>query len=267
MKHLNYFSIYLLILLGFSCTAVKPVSNEAEAQLSQQQMGGLLWYQQSAEMVAAYHQAYKYGEMLLDAKLDTVSREKPLAVVLDIDETILDNSPYQSQLVEAGKTYESSTWKIWTDEARAKVLPGALDFVNFARKNGVEVFYISNRKTDEINSTINNLRQHHFPNADTVHVLLRSTTSDKTERRESVGANHKILLFVGDNLTDYSEMFGNRDEKLGKDLVEENKTELLQNFVILPNPMYGEWEKAIYDNNLGMSTEEKLKKRMCALDK
>lgn len=262
--------LLLITAIFLSCSGTQQVANQsssAEAQLSQQLVGSVLWYQQSAEMVAAYYQAYRYGEMLLEGKLDTLKPSMPAAVVLDIDETVLDNSPYEAQLIATGSSYESGTWKIWTAEARAKALPGALEFVNFARKKGVDVFYISNRKTDELNATIENLKKYNFPNANPEHILLKTTTSDKTARREQVASKYNILVFVGDNLTDYSELFANRDKNLGKDLVQKYKDELLSNFVMLPNPMYGEWEKAIYDNNFSISTETKLQKRQQLLQK
>lgn len=277
MKQLlrKYYFIFIASSLLISCAAENkttqvssvPAAAPAEKQMSQQLVTSVLWYQKSAEMVAAYLQAYKYAEMLVDSKLKTIRSRLPLAVVLDIDETVLDNSPYEAQLIEKGKTYESATWKIWTDEARAKALPGALEFVTFAKEKGLEIFYISNRKTDELDATIENLKKYKFPDADAKHVILKSSTSDKTARRQQVAATHTILVFIGDNLTDYSELYANRGSDLGKELVMKNKQELLYNFVILPNPMYGEWEGAIYDNDYGISDKMKLQKRLQILDK
>lgn len=265
-----YFSLIITSFIFYSCATEKQLSQTStpENQLSQQLTGSVLWFQKSAEMVAAYYQAYYYADLLLSKKLDTTTISLPPAVVLDIDETVLDNSPYEAQLIDKGITYESSTWKIWTSEARAKALPGALDFVNSAKKNGVEVFYISNRKTDELDVTIQNLKLRNFPNADEEHIILQEgVSSDKTSRREKVAENYNILLFIGDNLTDYSEIYANRDASLGIDLVTKTKEELMTNFIMLPNPMYGEWETAIYNNNLGLTTEEKLKKRKKLLNK
>ncbi|MBL6447142.1 5'-nucleotidase, lipoprotein e(P4) family [Fulvivirga sp. 29W222] len=276
MKQLRkYYIIFITSSLLISCAAEKKTttatskatSESAKKQMSQQLVMGVLWYQKSAEMVAAYQQAYKYAEMLLDSKLKTVRSSLPLAVVLDIDETVLDNSPYEGQLIEKGKIYQPSTWKAWTSEARAKALPGALEFVNFAKKKGLEIFYISNRDTDELDATIENLKKYRFPDADTKHVILKSSTSDKTERREKVANSHTILVFVGDNLTDYSELYADRGNDMGKELVKKNKSELLYNFVILPNPMYGEWEGAIYNNDYSIDNESKVQKRLQAIDK
>jgi len=105
-----------------------------------------------------------------------------------------------------------------------------------------------------------------LPQAEKDHLLLRTTKSDKTERREMVKAGHQILLFVGDNLTDYDQMFAERDSTLGKELIKKHQKELLHNFIMLPNPMYGEWESAIYKNDFSKTAEEKSELRRKALN-
>lgn len=258
----------LLVALVASCNA--PPSTEqpqenAEELLSQQLNMSVLWYQQSAEMRLVYYQAYQYATLLLDKKIQSNESDKKLAVVLDIDETVLNNSPSEAELIKAGKTYNSISWKKWIDMANAEALPGAKKFIEYAMQQGVEVFYISNRKEESLTATIKNLRDLNFPNADSTHVLLKAETSDKTPRRAKVSEEHEILVFIGDNLTDYSQLYADRGTDMAMQLVDSNKNELLTNFVILPNPMYGEWEKAIYNNNNELTFEEKLQKRKEAL--
>lgn len=247
----------LILLVGISLLSCVSDKQKLADQLTM----STLWFQQSAEMRQSYYQSYRYAELLLDKKIENKKSEKPGAVVLDIDETVLDNSPYQALLIDSSWTYTGETWKRWTDQARAQRLPGALEFVNYAKENGVEVFYISNRKTDELQSTIKNLKEMGFPNASEDYVALKETTSDKTERRNAVLKDYDILVYVGDNLTDYSEIFANRNKGMGKDLVDKYKNELLENFVMLPNPMYGEWEGAIYNNDYSVADSTKLKMR------
>ena len=225
-----------------------------------------LWYQQSAEMTASYLQCYQYARTLLDAKVQAASEEMPVGIVLDIDETVLDNSPNAVNLIKKGETYDWDSWKEWTDQARAKALPGALNFLNYAKEERVEIYYISNRRMAELEATLKNLQDLNFPNADSTHVLLRNGPSDKTERRAIVSEKTNILLYLGDNLRDYSELFADRGSDLGKNLVMENIDDLLQNFVIFPNPTYGEWEGAIYGNDMSISDSLKLAKRMSILE-
>lgn len=265
-KKIIFFPFAFILLLSCQTAKVNPTKN-AEALLSEQLGNATLWFQQSAEMEAAFLQAYGFGKMLLAQKMDTLSAgSKKPAVVLDLDETVLDNSPYEARLFLNGETYASDSWNEWCKEANAKALPGAADFLTYAQELGVEIFYISNRKDLVFESTLKNLKTLNLPDADEEHLLLRTAESDKTERRNKVAQNHQVLLYVGDNLTDYSEIYAKRGADLGKDLVQQNKKELLYNFIMLPNPMYGEWESAIYNNNFSVSDQQKLEMRKKALD-
>ncbi|HNP19149.1 MAG TPA: 5'-nucleotidase, lipoprotein e(P4) family [Fulvivirga sp.] len=260
--------IALLSVLIIGCATPKSTSTSefnAQLELTKQLEGAVLWYQNSAEMRLSYYQAYQYARLLMDDKLANDKSTKPPAVVLDIDETVLDNSPYEAILIDKGETFTPKTWKEWTDEARAEALPGALEFTKYAKSRGVEVIYISNRMTNEMATTIANLKSEQFPNAEEQYVLLNATTSDKTERRNKVMETYNVLVYIGDNLTDFSETYSNRGLDMGKKMVDDNLNQLLNSFVMLPNPMYGEWEKAIYDNNYGISDEIKLQKRKAAL--
>lgn len=220
-----------------------------------------LWYQRSAEMRAVYYQTFNMAKMILDDKLMRIRLSKPAAIVFDIDETLLDNSPFETESIRTGKDYSRGFWMEWTGMEKANALPGAVDFVNHAQDKGVEVFYISNRYHDELNETINNLKKHGFPNADTSHVLLKKDKSDKTNRRNIVSENYTIVMLVGDNLADFTQEFANRGEDLGFNLVDEKKLEFGSAFIILPNPMYGEWVKAINGNSYDLSDEEKNARR------
>jgi len=263
-------SVLIISLFAIACT---PKSNEQPMadsitpaeELSNQLGTATLWFQSAAEMRLSYYQAYNYATMLLDHKLETVKDKRKPAVVLDIDETVLDNSPYQGKLLLDGENYASSSWMEWTALAKAQALPGVKKFVDYAMERGVEVFYISNRKVNRLGATIENLRKEGLPNADSSHVYLKKETSDKTARRAKVSEGYNILVFVGDNLTDYSELYADRGADMGKGLVDENLDELLGSFVMLPNPMYGEWEKAIYNNDYRRTDSIKLEMRKGAI--
>jgi 5'-nucleotidase (lipoprotein e(P4) family) len=250
-----------------ACNIIKQPAIDHQKELSKHKVMSTLWFQQSAEMEASYIQSYTWAKFLIDAKLDTMDKSIPKGVILDIDETVLDNSPNEARLIHSGKTFGSKTWKEWTDEARANALPGALDFTKYTMNKGVEVFYVSNRKTNELESTLINLKKLGFPNADSTHVLLMEDTGDKTKRRMLVQDQVRVILYVGDNLADYSEAFSDRGEDLGKDLVRSTAHEWLYEFVVLPNPTYGEWEKALYNNDYSVADSIKVKMRLKILQK
>lgn len=78
---------------------------------------------------------------------------------------------------------------------------------------------------------------------------MRTTTSNKNERRNKVSEQHEIILLIGDNLTDFSEIFADRGNDMGKTIVEKNGALFGTKYILMPNPMYGEWLKPIYKNS------------------
>jgi len=223
------------------------------------------WYQNSAEMVALYHQGFNIARERMDAVLAKGPGEKPYAVVVDIDETMLDNSPYETTLITSGDSRDG--WTGWTAKASALALPGALEFALDAQKKGVEIFYITNRDDLEREATLANLLSTGFPYATEDHLLTRSdtaystgNTSSKVGRRLKVEATHQIILLIGDNLNDFAGVFEDRSINYGKDAVEANKEKFGYLFIVLPNPMYGAWEKPILDYQHNLSEKEKTAK-------
>ncbi|MBK9175036.1 MAG: 5'-nucleotidase, lipoprotein e(P4) family [Flavobacteriales bacterium] len=226
------------------------------ALLAQQGSDAVLWQHASAEAYWLYLQTYEYATSRLES-VDQASDAKkqmtdssgwdrrPLAVVVDIDETVLDNSPYQVNAIRRGRTFDQNDWREWTDMAEAKACPGAQEFLHFAKSTGCEVFYITNRDIREKASTLKNLSDLGFPFADEAHLLLMEGASDKTERRARVAATHRIVLFVGDQLRDFDERFKDRSIRYGRDAVDIMRDSLSQYFILLPNPMYGTWRDAV----------------------
>lgn len=241
------------------CDAHKDSIKEAKA--SDQLMMSVLWYEYSAEMQACYYQTYNFAKILLDKNQSEYKGNKKTAVIVDVDETVLNNTPFEEKILETGILFSDSTWKQWTDLGIAKPLPGAVEFLKYAQSKGVETFYISNRKTSEVEATMKNLQNEGFPFADVEHLLFKEETSNKTARRNKVSENYEILLLIGDNLRDFDEIFKERETNLGFDVVKENKEQFGKKFLILPNPMYGEWEKAIYGGKYPKTEEEMLKLR------
>ena len=259
--------ILLSLLLSFgiiSCQNNSKINNANTQTKSDTTNEHLLmstvWYQKSAEMRAIYYQSYRLAKMIVDEKIATLDKNQKKAVVLDIDETVLDNSPFEVKCIETGKSYSKKTWNEWTSLSKARALPGAVDFTNYAKDKGVEIFYVSNRSETELAVTMKNMKELNFPCVDSTHFLLKTTESGKKARRDIIKKDYNIILFIGDNLTDYSEIYENRDKNLAIDIVDKNKGDFGTKFIILPNPMYGEWENAIYGNTHKISKELKNKK-------
>ena len=225
----------------------------------------VIWFHTSPEAAFLYEQGYDLAISKAYANFKSSGEKRPPAVILDIDETVLSNAQFEVERIKEGVGYTSENWKAWTDRAEAAPLPGALRFTHWADSMGIAVFYISNRKVNELESTITNLRKHGFPQVFDKHVLLRDKTDDKDERRASVYKEFDVILLVGDQLTDFSSTLANRGPDLGMDSLMKYMPDLKKRFVLLPNPMYGEWEKAIYGNTFKISEADKLRLQAKAL--
>lgn len=200
------------------------------------------WYQLAAEQKALYYQAFNIAKMRVDQIAQNDKIKNP-AVVLDIDETVLDNSPYQGWCIEKDSSFSKYSWDRWVQKGIAAPLSGAINFTTYAQKNGVEVIYISNRHVSQLDATIKNLAEKGFPNADKQHVFLKDTTSDKTYRRNVVSKNFEIALLIGDNLGDFDHIFDHRNNQAAHKAVEQFQNVFGVKFIMLPNPMYGKWER------------------------
>lgn len=216
-----------------------------------------VWMQRSAEYKALCIQAYNLADLRLNQILTYQKPSKPLAIVTDIDETFLDNSPYAVHQALQGKDYEESTWNEWVQKAVADTVPGSLKFFQDAAKKGVIVFYITNRNVAGRAATLRNLQKYQFPNADDAHLLTMGSSSSKEDRRSEVSQNYYIALFLGDNLGDFSSLFDKKQEAERSQTVLENQQEFGKRFIILPNPNYGDWESSLYQYNYKLKPAQK----------
>lgn len=246
----------LLIAITFSVTLGGCAQQQAEQampahseksvsmqQLNQQQLMGILWMQHSAEYRALSYQAFNLAHERLKRALSQ-DHDKPLAVVVDVDETVLDNTAYQAWLLKQDHGYESKSWQQWVKSEQATPLPGALGFLNYASENNVEVFYITNRKESLRHATLDNLKQSGFPNVDHAHLLMRRTTSNKAARRATVRHRYDVAVYLGDNLGDFSSQFTHQSSQQRNNLADQDETQWGNKFIVLPNPLYGDWAGA-----------------------
>ena len=220
-----------------------PNSTEVIIPAREYSIGAVLWQQHSGEYRALAYQAFNLAKMKLDSIIEAGNvYSKPLAIVTDIDETILDNSPYSGKQIEMEEDYFPERWTDWVNQKRAKDIPGAVNFFNYAKNKGVEIFYISNRNQEQEEATLENLRLKNFPFADSSHILLEKSTSKKGDRRKSVAATHEIVMLLGDNLTDFSSIFENRSTEDRNRSVDSLRNAFGNRYIILPNAIYGDWE-------------------------
>ncbi len=258
------FSLILLISIFLSCQPKPELAKPATVSLSEQMVLAAAYHQQAAEVKALQIQAYKLGSMRLKQILLEKKHSKKLAVVVDIDETVLDNSPYQAKQVFTGESYPTG-WDDWCKLEKAEPIAGAVDFLNEAVSQGVDVYYISNRRHHLLEATMNNLKKVGFPQVELSHIMLRGETSSKVERRAKLSETHEIVLLFGDNLGDFTDLFEKKPMTERNALVDSIQSDIASKFITLPNPLYGDWEGAIYNYNYGKSAEEKSADRKAAL--
>ncbi len=253
--------LFLAFILFASChTTVNVVRNESAKKSTgsipiEGKLFTSLYQQRAAEYKALCLQTYNFATLRLDAYKS--SSDRPLAIVTDIDETVLDNSPYAVDRALQGKEYEPQSWYAWTQKAEADTVPGASSFLKYASSKGVEIFYITNREERERSSTLINLKKYNFPNADSSHLLLKSTTSGKEPRRQSVANTHEIMMLLGDNLADFSSLFDKKTEEERNRNVYDNAALFGKKFMVIPNPGYGDWEGALLKYNYKLTTAQK----------
>jgi 5'-nucleotidase (lipoprotein e(P4) family) len=231
--------------------------------------GAVLWQQTSAERQALSYQAFTFARMMLDRDLRLNRRDrKPRAIIVDLDETILDNSRYEGMLLQKRVNYNQKNWTEWVNRAEATAVPGAVEFLNYASSRGVTVFYITNRNDSQKQGTVTNLKKLGFPNVNDQTLLVQTDLQNSTKepRRQSVAAKFRIVLLMGDDLNDFSDVFENsRTVETRMAAADRYKGEFGQRFIMLPNPMYGNWEDAIYGYNFNLSEAEKAAKRRSLL--
>lgn len=249
---------YAILFIGivlFGCNS-QPGQHASPIPKREYSVQSVLWQQKSSEYKALCYQAFNIAKLYLDHEIiNNAHLAKPLAIITDIDETVMDNSPYNANMIKTNTEYSKESWHDWGKKEQATSVPGALDFFQYAQSKNVEIFYISNRDEVQKAETISNLQKLGFPGADSTHLLLKDNTSKKQPRRDVVLNSHKVIMYLGDNLGDFSELFDGLDRSTNLDSV---KYKFGFEFIVLPNPMYGDWEsKEIYQGKFDWSSHQK----------
>ncbi len=291
-----------LLAIAFALAACKPTSFTApdavpahEARVApaaaadaDDNLNAVLWVQRSAEYQANAISIFRAAADHLDVALKQpnwdalVPAERELAapakglkpaVILDIDETVLDNSPYQARLVATGQEYDEATWAEWVAEKKARPVPGVLEFAKAAEARGVTLLYLSNRAQHLQAATLANLRAAGLPVKDDSVFLGLGTHvegceqngSEKLCRRRLAGREYRVLMQFGDQLGDFVEIVANTpDARAG--LLEEYGDWFGERWWMLANPTYGSWEPALFNNAWSEPRGERRRLKREAID-
>ncbi|WP_115717328.1 5'-nucleotidase, lipoprotein e(P4) family [Gallaecimonas mangrovi] len=233
----------LALPLLLATTAV--YAKTAPVNLHAENTQAVLWMQHSGEYRALCYQAFNMAKLAFD----NASKTQPgkLAVMVDLDETVLNNSPYAGWQIKHQQNYGAKSWDKWVNSIQTAALPGAVEFANYVTEHGGTMFYVSNRSDRTFEATASNLKKDGFPNVSKNTLRLKSTTSDKAPRLESIQKDgYHVVLLMGDNLNDfpvlgtYHELNAQRNKA-----VNSNKNAFGSQFILLPNPSYGDWEPGL----------------------
>lgn len=258
----------------------------ATATANDENLNAVAWVQASAEYRAVCETVYRAAADKLDAALkrkdwdalvpgerdNTAAGLKP-AVVMDVDETVLDNSPYQARLVRNGEEYDEATWDRWVSEKKAKPVPGVVDFARAANARGITILYISNRAEHLKDATLANLKTAGLPVADDSVFLGLGTFvegceqegSEKNCRRQLAGRKYRVLMQFGDQLGDFAQIVANTPEGRAQ-LHDQYAGWFGERWWMLPNPTYGSWEPALFNNEWRQPREARRQAKRDALD-
>ncbi|MDT8393855.1 MAG: 5'-nucleotidase, lipoprotein e(P4) family [Bacteroidales bacterium] len=247
--------ILFIMLLGACSVFEQEEPAKTEHISAHPQTMATLYNHYAAEYRALAYQAFN----MASDRVDRIKEERPdatkLGIVVDIDETLLDNSPHQALMIAKDSSYPYM-WNEWCNMAAAKPVPGALAFLQYADKNGFHIFYVSNRKDKYTRlGTMKNLAGMGFPQLGENNILLRLERSDKNPhpsdkqaRRDAITAGgYEIVLLIGDNLGDFYSDAEQCDERTKQ--VDAFMKEFGSRFIILPNAMYGNWPASIGISN------------------
>ncbi len=267
MNRLSGFAVAAL--LSHGAMAPAAVAHEFEPTAAREQLHATLWMQTAPEYRALTEQTYRLATALLPqlAGPGTAAIEQqdmdaarlaalPTAVIVDLDETVLDNSFYQARQLRLGRPYDEASWQAWMQESAATLVPGAREFLEAAARAGHRVFYLTNRmcvpavkKAGDAcaarAATRKNLTALGLPFADDdAALLLRRErpewdSNDKSVRRAWLAERYRIIALAGDDLGDFvdSRVYATRRAELA--------ARFGVRWFVLPNAMYGSWERAI----------------------
>jgi 5'-nucleotidase (lipoprotein e(P4) family) len=259
-------SLSFVLLAG---CAQKPVDMTAHEMLN-----ATLWQHTSAEYECAVQQAYRLAQENLDKALaDTrwsAALEQPddaaalpPAILLDLDETVLDNTEYEVRIIRELGQYTPESFAQWCETAAAPAISGAAEFLEYAASRQVAVFYYSARKESLRGCTTRNLQALELPLTEDSRLLLDDGTS-KSEYRAMIASKYRLLLLVGDNLEDF--VAGSKSQSgLRRELAQRYARRWGREWIILPNPMYGHWESTTYDFDYRLPRDQQLQRKRDAL--
>ena len=239
--------------------AAQEALNQKQQYQAETETMGLLWMRTSAEYRALAYQGYNVAMNAVKmAVTDPSHQRKPLAIVLDADETVVDNTKLMGEsIVNGNGRFDAPWWRQAVYQGKSQAMPGAVEFLNEVHKQGVEIFYVSNRYAPvNLDVTIQNFKELGFPSVDKDHVLLFEKDSDKQPRFDMIAKKYYVIVYMCDNAGDFP--IGTKGKTLAErnSIIDAHKEDFGTTFVVFPNPAYGSWVSALAKGYQNLSPEE-----------
>jgi 5'-nucleotidase (lipoprotein e(P4) family) len=211
------------------------------------------WRETAAERDMLFRQGFNIARDRIDAVLRGRGQgrrgSKPLAVICDVDDTVLSSDTYWVRLIAAGKqAFDDAMWDDWVRENGPTPTPGAVEFTHHARERGVEVFYVSSRDQgpDTQALGVENLRHAGLAFADDAHCTFLRESSNKEPSQKAIAETHEVIAYLGDNLNDFRRKYYVTSVSQRKLLATEDAAEFGRKFIVFPNNTDGHWMRAIF---------------------
>jgi 5'-nucleotidase (lipoprotein e(P4) family) len=268
-RRLSGISAALICLIGLSDGSASAADVSLPA--ANDNLNAVLWDQTSVEAKANALGAYALGQLRLDQALADKTwtaapveqtgnfADLPPAIILDVDDTVLNTAPYQAWNVTAGTSFTPATWTSYVKSESDMPIPGAVAFTQYAASKGVKVFYVTNRTKQEEDPTVEEMKKFGFPMGDNVDTFLSSKEqpdwgSAKGTRRAFIAKDYRILLMFGDNLGDFTDSYKGTLEEREK-VYSDSAAHWGHDWIAIANPTYGSFESSPYHGDYKLSPE------------
>ncbi|AEB76994.1 5'-nucleotidase [Clostridium botulinum] len=218
-----------------------------------------LWMQTSAEYRGLCYQAYNNARSIIKDKVSTFKKgDKPLAIITDCDETVIENSIYDAGFIGHNDSHNPDNWPKWVNASAGNAMPGAKQFLDYANSKGVEIFYVTGRdEKNSLDGTMKNLKKLNFPCVDKYHMRLKTDTGNKEPRMKEIEKKYNVIIYMGDDAGDFPIGSYHKDVNARNSLLDKNSDKFGTKFIILPNPSYGHWESSLHKNYWQLTPEQK----------
>jgi len=230
--------------------ATAPLQAQSDAEAGNPLLYALAWKQTAAEYQALYHQGFNIARLHVQNAIERRQPgDRPLAVISDVDDTLVHVLSYWGYLVTQGMDFfDDPIWDTWIPENLMTAAPGALDFLRFCADNDVAVFYVTSRDQGEqtFEFALGNLQHLGFPLSDTSQLTVLRESSNKEIRQDEIRQDYEVVVMLGDNLNDFRRKYYLRDVDARIAAMEEDRDKFGIEYVLFPNPTDGHWMAAIF---------------------